>query len=92
MNLDGKYIKLDSNNVESVIKLLYDNGHCWLYGVVTDLESTIKMAIRNIKERNYTYLIFVGETFFFQSIIEDNIEFFDINKYLREYKLKRILK
>jgi len=92
MNLDGKYIKLDSNNVESVIKFIYKNGYNWIYEDKTKIDVVLKTAIHNINVRNYTYIMFNCNSFYFQWMVEKNFEFFDINKYLREYKLKRILK
>jgi len=93
MNLNGYYIEINRNNVESIIKILYGKGYFWSV-LKHDLNETLFRYSSHINLYKKSHIIFYDtNVFYFETIIvEEKYKFFDINKLIREYKLKRILK
>jgi len=90
MNLKGKYIEINENNVEYIINLLYSKGYSWR-------EFDIEKILIHIKcymgINGYLYIKFLSQkSFIVSSWVSINYIKYDINHILREYKLKRILK
>ena len=98
MKLLNKYIKINNKNYKNVIDLLYSEGY------KKDGDYSFKIVIDSINIRfkindNILYLAFYRDNVFYFSLdIPTNVydpngyEYYDINKMLRETKLKRILK
>ena len=95
MNLDGKYIEIDRNKIKETVHLLYNIG----YYEIDPLNPQIRKAnevISNV-ERHYKeyddilYLHTFNNIILISSMQPRENDFFDINKLLRESKLKRIL-
>ena len=89
--LDKKYIVINKNNFKQIIIFLYKNGYTWGYSSWA-MDYTIKEFDKLTKERDPIYLKFEGNMFFFNLTEPFHSECFNINKLLREDKLKRIFK
>ena len=93
MNLRGKYIEINENNVEYIINLLYSKGYKWSITGNNDLEIVLLNYKHYINKDKKSYMRFAYNSFFvFDINPPNNQEYYNINKYLREEKLKRILK
>jgi len=91
MKLTYKYIKINANNAECVIKILYSKGYKW-----TAVHYDINEAIDFNNEHIYNYVVIFNNMNFTFAYCHDGYEDFfgeiDVNILLRETKLKRILK
>jgi len=96
MNLNGKYIKVDNNNIRYIIKFLYNNGYQW-----NDYEYKFNQIIDKINISMssgwpYKWIHIYEKSIFclnrFDPSNPTDDEIFDIMPYIREQKLKRILK
>jgi len=91
MNLEKTYIKINKSTVEYTLKFIYKEGYGW-----TAENYTINYAMSFFELHNYNYVVLFKNKFFtFGNEINFDIKSykqFNINKYLREEKLKRILK
>jgi len=94
MNLHGKYIEIDRNNIEYVITLLYSIGYEWTIGKCLNHTLDGYKNFTNETGKSYIRIHINDDQFIFlHHIPDDNIyTYFNINILLREYKLKRILK
>jgi len=91
MNLNGKYIEINKNNAEYIIKFLYSNGHEWTIG--TNLIDTLNNYKEFIDVNKVSYIrIDYNQFIFLNYKPDDRYTYFNINKLIREKKLKRILK
>jgi len=92
MNLTGKYIEIDKNNAKYIITLLYSKNFSWtLSGNLVDTLNSYHSFININNKKSYINFI-SSNTFIFLLYKPLGCNYFDINKLLREYKLKRILK
>jgi len=93
MNLEGKYTIIDLNNINTVIAFLYREGYNWANNDI-NLNDTIRELKEIIEKSNEIIYIKLrsNKKFWFTIDIPQKLTYFDINKLLREYKLKRILK
>jgi len=88
MNLEGKYIIIDKKNYKQVIPFLYREGFSnfdkfYVESVTKYLNNNNILYVRMSGNNIYSY---------FNKVSIENYDFVDINKYLREEKLKHILK
>ena len=89
MNLEGKYIEINENNVKQIITFLYSKGYTWDRG--ERLKSTL--TTYNICFNDHKYIKFISDKeFLFSDYPSNYYNCININKYFREEKLKRILK
>ena len=92
---EGKYIETNENNVEYIINLLYDEGYVWSNNP-SHRSYTLSKCKAYINSNRLIYIIFKSDCFyFFEHRNMDNLNvytYININVYLREQKLKRILK
>ena len=90
MLLDGKYIKLEKKQIKPILDLLYKKGYNWPSGG----NNEISVELYEKYDFIYVYSHSISTSYLQYSDIELNfsVVFFDIVKFLRENKLKRILK
>ena len=86
MILDGKYIIVNKNNYKMVINILKRFGYNDEYSMIEKLDDR-KYVI--ISDPFFNIFLFSYETY--MKSYFNYYECFNINKILREYKLKRIL-
>ena len=88
MNLHRKYIKINDKNVEKVINYVYSKGYSWI-----DSYYNIDDAINFYNLHKYNFIVLSNNVFgFMNDVSELKLKEHNIQKYLREEKLKRILK
>jgi len=92
MNLEGKYIEINKNNVETIITFLYSKGYEW-----TRQKYKLDVAIYDISDeihKNCTklYLIILKDWFYYAYNKPKKETYIDYYILIREEKLKRILK
>ena len=93
MNLGGKYIKINTNNVKNIICFLYSEGYKWS-AYKHDLDYTLEWYYHGnyFNSDGTSYVLFHDENIFVFNDNSASYEYFNIHKYLRDEKLKRILK
>ena len=90
MKLNKKYLSINIKNIKKTIEYLYKLGYHWTESL--DCEFTIDASTRWMYDNGgFLYIIFNKKTFSFVEEKPNKIEI-DIITYLRESKLKRILK
>jgi len=99
MNLKGKYIVINKNNIKYIIPFLYDKGYKDCYFISNTSSITIEQSINvilgyfNSKKYGENAYLFLSDNFIITSaIIPINLNYFNINIIFRADKLKRILK
>jgi len=91
MDLVGKYIQLTPQNYKTIIVFLYSKGYHWGDGKI-DMNSSIDEMKLHMESYSNLYLTIRKDAFYVYPYELDPLEYTNINKYLREEKLKRILK
>ena len=93
MNLNGKYILINKNNVNSTFEYLYKNGYKHRFYTIEEL---LGVVLKTFKSREFCYICVY--TYDYHSLdwwyVSDptNSVYLNANFILRESKLKRILK
>ena len=89
MNLNGKYIEINKNNVKPIITFLYSKGYKWTMGL--NLKGALDCYKSFIINDGISYIIIENKQFFFLYYKPINKTYYDIHKLMREVKLKRVL-
>ena len=98
MNLIGKYIEINIINFKSVLNYLHNENYIWgdnyVYYSKESIDEITKYVKNNTKHNKKTLIKFKETSFLFSSNVRDieDFEYLNINIFLREEKLKRILK
>ena len=93
MNLEGKYIEIDKNIAERVIRFLYCKGYNWGF-YKQELEYTIDNYMEYFNVNEKSFIEFYGDNIFVFRGPQprDRNNFINIILYMRKNKLNRILK
>jgi len=100
MKLEGKYIVIDKNVIDDALRFLYSKGYKWINNYYENENvSKIVMRMCSVCEDNgdVLHIRFYNHSscrfgIYSADIVDNSYDFVDINKLLREEKLKRILK
>ena len=91
MNLDGKYIEINVNNVNDIITFLCNKGYTYEYNSLNYQQIVDDFVNRTKFNGGVIYIDFL-DTIYHSRWDIPNCECIDIKYLYREYKLKRILK